>query len=182
MKVHICFKKARWHQDNEGVWISLLVDNRESIPRLKQFTLDIADKLYIATIKLFRKQRSKDANAYCWELIGKLAAKLRITPEEVYQTAVQEIGGNYEIIPVRNDKIEHWKRIWGAHGLGWVCNIIGPCKKVDGYTNVASYYGSSVYDTEQMSRLIDAVIFECKKQGIETRTPEELARLKEDWH
>ena len=32
-----------------------------------------------------------------------------------------------------------------------------------------------------MSRLIDAVIAECKSAGIQTETPEELARMKEEW-
>ena len=43
------------------------------------------------------------------------------------------------------------------------------------------YYGSSTYDSAQMSRLIDLVVQECQAQGIETKTPEELALLKEDW-
>lgn len=44
-----------------------------------------------------------------------------------------------------------------------------------------NYYGSSVYDKAQMARLIDIVVDECKEQGIETMTPEELARLTEEW-
>lgn len=32
-----------------------------------------------------------------------------------------------------------------------------------------------------MSDLIDAVIFECKEQGIQTMTPDEIARLKDLW-
>ena len=37
--------------------------------------------------------------------------------------------------------------------------------------------GSSDYDTAQMSRLIEIIVEECKTQGIETLTPEELARM-----
>lgn len=41
--------------------------------------------------------------------------------------------------------------------------------------------GSSVYNTKQMSRLIDHVVQDCKAVGIETLTPLELDRLKGDW-
>ena len=53
--------------------------------------------------------------------------------------------------------------------------------KLEGYVNVISYYGSSEYDTAQMSRLIDLLIAECREQGIETKTPAELAALMEEW-
>lgn len=43
------------------------------------------------------------------------------------------------------------------------------------------YFGSSSYDTVQMSRLIDLLIEDCKAQGIETATPDEIARYKEEW-
>lgn len=42
-------------------------------------------------------------------------------------------------------------------------------------------YGSSKYDTRQMSRLIDLIVTECKEQGINTLTPREIALLKEGW-
>ena len=46
---------------------------------------------------------------------------------------------------------------------------------------VRAYYGSSTYNTRQMSRIIDAAVEEAKGMGIETLRPEEIARLKEEW-
>ena len=43
------------------------------------------------------------------------------------------------------------------------------------------YYGSHTYDTEEMSRLIDGVVTECRELGIETLPPDELKRMKEQW-
>ena len=37
--------------------------------------------------------------------------------------------------------------------------------------------GSSTYNTEEMSKLIDGLVSECKEQGIETLPPEELERM-----
>lgn len=42
-------------------------------------------------------------------------------------------------------------------------------------------YGSSVYDTEQMARLIDAIVQDCRDVGIETMTPRELDALVSRW-
>lgn len=58
---------------------------------------------------------------------------------------------------------------------------LGPCRNTAGYNNIRSYISSSDYDTEQMSRLIDMVVQDCKAEGIETMTPQELDALKSRW-
>ena len=40
---------------------------------------------------------------------------------------------------------------------------------------------SSKYDTKEMAMFIDGIIAECKELGIETDTPEQIARFKERW-
>lgn len=124
----------------------------------------------------WRNKRSKDANAYFWELCGQLSAKLNIPPRDIYRILVKEVGGNYEVTPIKNEAVDSWVEVWESRGIGWVCE---PCGKsqIDGYTNVINYFGSSEYDTAQMSRLIGLIIQECKNNGIETATPSELALL-----
>lgn len=174
----IKYTEAEWRRDKRGTWLSILVDSPETA---KQYCENQEPgKKYVAELKEYRKKRSLDANAYCWVLIGQLAAKLRITPLEVYCEAIRAIGGNYYVTPIKNEAVAHYKRIWETHGIGWICEEMGH-SKLDGYTNVISYYGSSEYDTRQMSRLIDLIVMECKEQGIETMTPRELALLKEGW-
>lgn len=141
---------------------------------------DLLDKILNCTLKLFRNKRSLDANAYFWVLCGKLAAKTRQNKSDIYKALIKEIGNNFEIVPIRNDALETWCKNWEHRGEGWQCNIIGE-SKLEGYTNVCCYYGSSTYDIEQMSALIDSIVFDCKEQGIETMTPRELAMLKEEW-
>ena len=43
------------------------------------------------------------------------------------------------------------------------------------------FYGSSSYNTQEMSRLIDWVVSEAEDQGIDASTPQERALLLEDW-
>ena len=44
------------------------------------------------------------------------------------------------------------------------------------------YKGSSLYDTLEMSRLIDGVVSDAQELGIDTMTPEEIREMKERWN
>lgn len=170
------FEVAKVIVDGETAFLCLGVPYRDA----KKFCGEMKPKKYVAEIKEYRERRSLDANAYCWTLIGKLAEVLGISPEEVYRTAIRDVGGNYEVMPIRNEALEHWKMVWTKNGIGWLCEEIGP-SKLEGYTNVRCFYGSSCYDKAQMGRLIDIIVQDCKAAGVETLTPMELARLTEEW-
>lgn len=53
--------------------------------------------------------------------------------------------------------------------------------KLPGYKKVIAYYGSSVYDTREMSVLLDYVVNTAKDMELETATPDELERMKTGW-
>ena len=79
--------------------------------------------------------------------------------------------------------VEKWDHLWCSGHIGRITVDIGPCRaeNLKGYHNVISYFGSSDYDTKQMSRLISLVVEDAKAQGIETLTPQELSRMEEEW-
>lgn len=133
----------------------------------------------------YREKRSLDANAYFWVLCGKLAAKTKQNKIDIYRELIRDIGDNFEILPIRSEAVDKFISNWGRNNdgkkrLGWICDILGE-SKLEGYTNVCAYYGSSTYDTKQMSDLIDNIIYECKEQGIPTETPEQIAKMKSLW-
>lgn len=130
-------------------------------------------------VKPFRQRRSLDANAYCWVLLDKLAEKLRTPKVTVYRQYIQNIGGNSEIVCVKNEAVKRLCEGWQRNGIGWQTDTFD--SKLDGCTNVILYYGSSVYDASQMGRLLDLIIQDCKAVGIPTETPDEIARLKSMW-
>lgn len=136
------------------------------------------EKLSIKIAK-YRERRSNDANAYCWVLIGKLAEKLGIPRDEIYRNAIKQIGGNYEVVCTLDAAVDKLCRSWQRNGLGWHTDTMP--SKIQGCTNVLLYYGSSTYDTAQMSRLIDNIVEACKEQSIDTRTPDEIANLLSLW-
>lgn len=154
--------------------ISLLLDTSEIsvVEELKN-----ENKLNIE-LKKYRKKRSLDANAYMWVLVSKIQEKLNISKEEIYIDAIKNIGV-YEVIPVKNEAVERFIEAWKHNGLGWVCETTK--SKLEGFTNIIAYYGSSTYNTKEMSRLVDLIVQECKQLNIETMTPEQLSVLKEEW-
>lgn len=140
--------------------------------------LKTAERLAIKIGK-FKKKRSLDANAFCWVLISKLAEKLNIPKAEIYRSAIKEIGGNSDTVCVQDKAVQSLCDGWNHNGLGWITETFP--SKIEGCTNVTLYYGSSTYDTAQMSRLVNMIVQECEQLGIETKSQEEIDSLLSSW-
>ena len=125
-------------------------------------------------MKKHRKKRSLKSNGYAWALIDKLAEELMIPKEKIYRNIIQNIGGNSTFIRVKNDARDKLIHEWSKNGLGWFGEVI---ESDDYYSDVVLYYGSSTYDTKQMSRFIELIIQECHELGISTETLERQAYL-----
>ena len=176
MSETISFREAKL----EGGWL-MVKPLREELGKAMSMVRKHKDRLYDLEVKEHRKKRSLDANAYCWVLINKLADVMRIPPTEVYRQAIQDISGNSEIIPIKDEAVEQFKQAWTHNGIGWLCKDMGK-SKIPGYRNLMVYYGSSVYTSSQMNDLIDHLVQDCKALDIETLQPEKLSLLMEEWN
>lgn len=165
----------RWMADSDGQWLCLRTNSAHKMCENME-----TGKTYEVVVKPQRKKRSLDANAYAWVLIDRLAEKLGRTKTEIYREYIREIGGVSETVCVLEKAAEKLIEGWEKNGIGWQAETMQ--SKIDGCVNVVLYFGSSTYDTAQMSRLIDMIVQDCKAQGIETMTPFELDALKERWH
>ena len=154
--------------------ISLLLDTKQLdiVEELKN-----EDKLNIE-LKKYRKKRSLDSNAYAWVLLGELQSTLNIPKEEIYRDLIKNIG-SYEVLPVKNEAVEKFRQAWSKNGLGWVTETTK--SKLEGFTNVIAYYGSSTYNTKEMTRLIEMLVEECKQFEIETKPKAEINSLLRSW-
>ncbi len=130
-------------------------------------------------VKQYRHKRSLDANSYCWVVCQKIAEAIRATKEEVYRKAIREVG-QFEIVPIKAEAVERWIECWNSKGIGWFSEIMED-SKLTGYKKVISYYGSSVYNSLEMSALIDYIVQDAKELGIEVMTPDELSLIKQEW-
>lgn len=129
-------------------------------------------------IKKAAGKRSNDANAYAWVLLDKLAEKTRIPKTEIYKDAIREIGGVSEMVCVQERAVKRLCSGWEKIGIGWQTEVMP--SKLPGCKNVILYYGSSTYDSIQMSRLLDLIIQQCEQQGIPTLR-DEADKLLKKW-
>lgn len=115
----------------------------------------------------------RQARRFVMEFNGKLHTV------EIYKGIVREIGP-YKEFTMTTDEAKTFRVVWERLGIGW------PVEQVD-YTPdgdrvvLRAYYGSSTYNTKQMSLLIDRVIQDCQAVGIETMSDRERSLLLEDW-
>ena len=152
-------------------------ENADTLFRIYE-ELKTAEKLTIKIGK-YSKKRSLDANAYAWVLISRLAEKLNVPKTDIYRSAIKEIGGNSDVVCIQDKAVDSLCDGWQRNGIGWLTDTFP--SKLDGCTNVTLYYGSSTYDTAQMSRLINIIVEECRQLGIETKSKEELDSLLGAW-
>ena len=134
---------------------------------------------YTVTIKKVKKKRTKDQNAYAWELIGKLARKLHVMPIEVYREIVRDMY-TYMIVTVREQEVDAIIEYWSQKGTtGWVAEDMGECFNEQGAHDVKLYIGTSKYDKETMADFLDRIVEECRIQKISTLTPDQIKALGE---
>lgn len=138
----------------------------------------LTDKPLSITVKEWREKRSLSQNDYFWTLCGKLSEKHTRSKDDIYKDYVKDYG-LYEILPIRNEAVESFIYRWSKKGLGWFTENLGE-SKFKGYTKLIAYYGSSTYNTAEMKRLIDAVIFDCETEGIQTMPLSDIMLLQNE--
>ena len=165
------------------VYLSLEINERD---RLKNGydKLKAYDKLSVKLDK-FRKKRSLDANNYMWHLCSEIAKVLtdttkdKYTKDDIYISAIKEIGV-FKQMEVNKEAVSTAMYSWQLHGTGWVSETVDNGSH-EGFVILRLYYGSSTYNTKQMTRLINNIVADCKELGIETMTRKELERLTSLW-
>lgn len=142
-----------------------------------------AQKPMEISITAKKQHRSLSANAYCWVLCGKIAARIGggMRDVDVYRVAIHNAADDTMWIPARvpRARADEMKARWEKNGDGWLAVPVD-----NGYAPYAEfrlYQGSSVYDTRQMGRLLDELIAEAENLGIDSLTPEEKARMMDEW-
>lgn len=172
----VTFDKAGWMQDREGVWLMLRVP---STAKAQSICEKYENGKYVAELKEYRKKRSMNANNYFWQLVDQIADALGREKEDLYLDYVKKVGP-FKDFTLSEEEAKTFRVAWSMLGVGW------PTEQVDFSPSgreviIRAYYGSSLYNTRQMSRLIDMAVEDAKDLGIEVLTPLELERMKEEW-
>ena len=142
------FDRARWMQDDAGCWLCLRVTAAQAA---RAFVAGMKDAVYTVCMKRKRQKRSLDANAYAWVLMEKIAAAVGRSKDDIYLDMLERYGVFTHLIvkPTAVDMLMREYRL---------CRDLGEIT-VNGKTGrqIQAYFGSSQYDTAQMSRLIDGI-------------------------
>ena len=162
------------NRDGSGnITVTVAADFGETYDELKDAPVDI-------TIKKAQKHRSMEANRYAWALIDQIAAKMHEKKSKVYRNAIREIGGVSRDMLMKADAVVPFREIWEKQGLGNQIEIVD--EEIEtGWCSVRVYFGSSTYDTAQMSLLLDSLIQDAEALGIPTITPAEEERMLGRW-
>ena len=158
----------------QRITVEVDADFRNDFDRLKDQQLSIE-------IKKHREKRSKDANAYFHVLVNKIAEAQGLGNDEVKKSLVIEYGAlakdddGYTVgfkLPasVNIDTIYPYAKVFDVreeNGRTFNCYLV--------------YKHTHELDSKEMARLIDGTIYVAKDLDIETDTPEQLAKYKDEW-
>lgn len=131
-------------------------------------------------IKKYRNKRSGRANRYFWKLLQDLCEYQSIDTIEDYKKRVRELG-IFRIMTTESENVKTIEYMWNKNGMAWFIDIFDTeIIKNKEYKVLHLYYGSSSFNSKQMSRLIDNLVQDCKAVGLETKSPEEIKSMLED--
>lgn len=173
MAILLDFTSARWDGTTRELRLKPV-----NVPDVLRWLLHYdKTKTYTCELKEFRRKRSRNANDYCWVLCEELAKALGCKKEDVYRDQIHQVGVFRDFhLPEQEEK--SFCTAWGMLGTGWVTERVDFSGQM---VTIRAYYGSSRYNTKQMSRLLDNLIQDCEAVGIDTLTPKEKALLLDDW-
>lgn len=125
------------------------------------------DKNQVYEVKKYKIQRNKEQNKKYWKLLGELSLKLRIGIEELHFQMLKFYSQRYEILVPADQEIR------GIEYYEKKSKIVKNGKEFNVYH---VYTPSHELNTEEFSLLLEGLCNDCKSQGIETRSPDEILR------
>lgn len=130
--------------------------------------IDKNEELYTKT-----KKRSKNSNSYFWELLQQLCEQMNIDVIEEYKKRVKELG-IFKQWEIETNNVPTFEKLWSDRGIAWFTEKV---EETGNKTIINAYYGSSSYNSKQMSRLIDNLVQDCRSVGIQTLEDIEIEEL-----
>lgn len=144
----------------------------ESLNQLLGKQLDI-------TAKKHREKRSLNANSYFYELIGRIAEATDSSKDEIHNRMLARYG---QYMRDKDDNIVFCLYPEDIDYLESSDVHLKPTGHTEDRNGVAYEWfvvmrGSHTYNTQEMAKLIDGTVDECKALGIETLSDDELKRM-----
>lgn len=136
--------------------ISFIIPNYQSDVKLD-------DKEYRIEITLAKSKRTLQQNRLCWALVYEIAKHEGMEPDVVYAQAIEMAKLKVDIIECVSEALERLRRAFR------VVKILEQRQSKKGVDTVlvALYYGTSDYDTKEMSALNEHLLDYAARVGID---------------
>lgn len=137
---------------------------------------NINDKKLRVIAKQYRQKRSLTSNGYAWHLMQEIAEKSGLTKNDVYIECLKKYSRAFthmivhpEVIP----RLAEDYRVVVDLGEVLVNGKVGH--------QIQLYFGSSKFDTKEMSVFLDGIISECRDLGIDVIPQSDIDKLNAEW-
>lgn len=142
---------------------------RGTIKKLIPYMLELDDtKIY--EVKEYKEKRNLDQNAKYWKLLNELALTLKISVEELHFKMLKDYSQRYEILVPKDTKLR---------GIEYYERKSKVIRNDQEFIVYQVFTPSHELNTREFALLLQGLCEECKEQGIETLSPDELKRLEE---
>lgn len=148
---------------------------------------EISGKDLRISVKEWKERRSLNSNAYYWQLVGKIADKMRISKPHCHNLMMRRYGQTeffdnqiaYTMLPDTDKTQAIMDEMEEAHFAPTSMTREG--KDGTRFRAWKLLKPSHRFDTKEMSILIDGIVSDAKELGIETLPEDEIRRMKEQW-
>lgn len=165
--MHTLGKYVGSHMNQKGDLVIEFAIDDEQLDKLEK----LREEICVIDIKKFKSKRSLNANAYFWHLVGELSKKLRVDKDTVYLWQLSR-WGMWQDVLIKKEAYPVFSRQF---------RMTQVLDEDEEYMTLRCYIGSSNYNTKEMSDLMEGTLIDCKEQGIETWTREEIDAVLAAW-
>ena len=163
--------------------VKLTLDKKDATEIVNLFGKMKVGEEYDITVKK-RGKRSLNANNYHWQLCEQIAKATKASKYEVHNQLMIDYGtdwldeeGNHVYVLMKDD--DRYLRMETQH---YRPTDAVEDRKGTMYRWFVLLMPSHLMDSKQMSELIDGTVSEAQELGIDTRTPDEIERMKALWN
>ena len=167
----------------KGTKCTIRLDKKDAVDIVNMFGGIVPGAEYDITVKKHSERRSLNANNYHWSLCEQIAKALHTSKYEVHNQLMIDYGTDW----ISKDNKRTYVMMKDDNGyLSMETTHYRPTdatedRKGTMYRWFVLLLPSHLMDTMQMSALIDGTVYEAKELGIDTRTPDEIERMKQQW-
>lgn len=173
-------RKVRRYIGQGGEIVIQIHADAAKATQIDEFLRKQVDGTLVVSIGKRTKRRTLTANNYLWKLCDEIAKALETDREAIYKALIRRVGV-FDYVVVKDQAARRFEANWGAQGIGFFAQEVPSKTPIEGGTQFMVFYGSHIYDREQISRVIKEAEAECRELGIAVMSRQEVKEMIDKW-